>query len=158
MFNLFKKKPVILYAPVTGKAIDITNVPDQVFASRMMGDGIAFQLSEDTVYAPADATVTMIAGTLHAIGLALSNGAELLIHIGLDTVGLNGEGFKCHVTQGSKVKMGQPLIQIDREFMESKNINLITPMVITNSKDFDFEIQNINNDVIHSQSKLIEFK
>lgn len=160
MFNLFKKKePVTLYSPVSGKSIPIEEVPDKVFASKMMGDGVAFQFDGNTVYAPCDATISMIANTLHAIGLKLNNGAEVLIHIGLDTVNLNGKGFTKLVNQSDKVKRGTPLIEIDRSIMEANGIDLTMPMVITNGSEYTFQIENNSSEhVIMNETKLVEFK
>ena len=162
MLSLLKKKEsIVLYAPVTGAAIPIENVPDKVFASKMMGDGIAFEFEGDIVYAPCDATVTMIANTLHAIGLKLSNGAEVLIHIGLDTVDLQGVGFEKLVEKSSKVNIGMRLIKIDREVIKQNKINMITPMVITNRNGNEYVFcheKDINSYVIMNETKLIEFK
>lgn len=136
MFTIFKKKENVLAAPVSGRIIPIETVPDQVFAQKMMGDGVAFQYTGNTIAAPSDGTVKMIAETKHAIGLATDAGAEVLIHIGLDTVALNGEGFETAVAVGDKVKKGQTLITIDRGLMQEKGIDLTTPMVVTNANEF----------------------
>lgn len=114
MFKLFKKTDDIckLFAPVNGKTIALENVPDKVFASKMMGDGIGFEYEGNTIYAPCDGKITLVANTLHAVGITSENGAEILIHIGLDTVSLNGKGFKKLINQGDKVKKGTPLIEI----------------------------------------------
>ncbi|MCI4129551.1 PTS sugar transporter subunit IIA [Bacillus haynesii] len=159
MFNLFnkKKKEIALYAPVTGKKIPLEEVPDTVFSSKMMGDGIAFDFDGDTVYAPYDGKISMIANTLHAFGMKLDNGAEVLIHIGLDTVNLNGNGFKKMVEQGSKVKLGTPIIEIDRDVMEEHNINLTMPMVITNGSDYNFKHCHEIKNVVMGDTKVIEF-
>ncbi|MEA4875856.1 MAG: PTS glucose transporter subunit IIA [Anaerorhabdus sp.] len=139
MLSIFKKKKSKeLYAPVVGEAVSLDCVPDQVFASRMMGEGVAFKFEGETICSPCDAEVVLVAKTKHAIGLE-SNGLEILIHVGLDTVNLNGQGFKLCVKVGDKVKRGESLLKIDRNYMESKNIDLLTPMVIT-SKDIKLNI------------------
>ena len=89
----------VLYAPVTGSCIPLTEVKDEVFANKMMGDGVAFTFDGDTVVSPCDGTIVMIAATKHAIGIQGDDGVEVLIHVGLDTVSLNGEGFKASINQ-----------------------------------------------------------
>lgn len=148
MFKLFKKKECHeLVAPVTGKSIDLTQVPDAVFASKMMGEGIAFELESDTICAPCDGKITMLTNTLHAVGITADNGAEILIHIGLDTVNLNGQGFKALVHAQDKVKKGTPLIQLDLDFLKQQPYSLITPMVVTNSAQFDIHVAEANKPV-----------
>ncbi len=158
MFGFFgKKKDVELKAPVNGTMIDLTQVPDKVFASKMMGEGVAFVYDDNIVCAPVDGTITLIPNSLHAIGMTTDIGLEVLVHIGLDTVSLNGKGFKKLANQGDKVKAGTPIIQIDREFMKEKGIDLTTPMVITNSSDYNVEIISnstvTTNDVVLKCSK-----
>ncbi|MGM0213087.1 PTS sugar transporter subunit IIA [Enterococcus sp. AZ109] len=135
MFNIFKKKESVLTAPVSGTIIPIEEVPDQVFAQKMMGDGVAFQYNGMTIASPCNGTVKMIAETKHAIGITTDSGADVLIHIGLDTVALNGEGFEVAVSVGDKVTNGQTLITVDRELMQEKGIDLTTPMVVTNGNE-----------------------
>lgn len=149
MFKLFKKTDDIckLFAPVNGKTIALENVPDKVFASKMMGDGMGFEYEGNTIYAPCDGKITLVANTLHAVGITSENGAEILIHIGLDTVSLNGKGFKKLINQGDKVKKGTPLIEIDRQFMKEQNINLITPMVVTNAANYEINVIDEGKDV-----------
>lgn len=149
MFKLFKKTDDIckLFAPVNGKTIALENVPDKVFASKMMGDGMGFEYEGNTIYAPCDGKITLVANTLHAVGITSENGAEILIHIGLDTVSLNGKGFKKLINQGDKVKKGTPLIEIDRQFMKEQDINLITPMVVTNVANYEINVIDEGKDV-----------
>lgn len=159
MFQIFKKKePVILYAPVTGTSIALDNVPDPVFAQKMMGDGIAFMPETDTICAPCNGKITMVANTLHAVGITADNGAEILIHIGLDTVNLNGKGFTALVNVGDKVKLGTPLIQIDMAFMKKQEMVLTTPLVVTNTSEFSLVIEKAGSHVIMGESKVITFQ
>ena len=159
MFGFLKKnKDNNLYAPVTGEMIEIENVPDQMFAEKMMGDGVGFKFDGNTVYSPCDGEITMIANTLHAVGIKAANGAEILIHIGLDTVQLNGQGFKVITKAGSKVKKGTPIIEVDQEFMKKNNINLTTPMVITNSDEFSYDIKMDSSNVVSGDTMIVEFK
>jgi PTS system arbutin-like IIC component len=126
-----------LSACVSGKLIDMSEVNDDMFSQKMMGDGIAIEPEGDTVVAPADAEVTMIMEeSLHAIGLRLANGAELLIHIGIDTVKLNGRGFKALVKAGDKVKAGTPLIHFDQQVIKEAGYQTTVIMAVTNSTDY----------------------
>lgn len=136
MLSLKKEKKLKLYAPVNGTMISLADVPDKVFASEMMGKGVAFIYDDNLVCAPCDGKITLIPSTYHAFGMINAIGAEILVHIGLDTVNLKGRGFKALIEQGSKVKKGTPIIEIDREFMKENNVVLTTPVVITNSNDF----------------------
>ena len=98
----------------------------------MAGDGFAINYTGSTVVAPCDGTLTLIFKTNHAFSITTDNGVELLIHIGLDTVTLNGEGFERLIEEGQKVKAGTPIIKLNRELIESKGISLVTPVLITN--------------------------
>lgn len=154
MFKLFNNK-VELYSPVDGTAIDIESVPDKIFAQKILGDGIGLINHSNKVYAPCDATVTMVPKTKHAIGLTAKNGAEILIHVGLDTVNLRGEGLTMHVLTGDKVKKGDLLISYDQNFMRAWNVDLITPMVITNLSEYKVDILACNTE-INRKSKVAE--
>lgn len=150
MFEFLRKKKIYeLYSPVIGRSIRLDEVKDKVFSSKMMGDGLAFKLEKNIIYSPCDARVKLIPSSKHAIGLE-ANGLDILIHIGLDTVNLNGEGFKQLVSVGDAIKQGDPLLKIDLEFMKQKNIDLTTPMIIT-SKEHILSIvepRNVNLDSI----------
>lgn len=138
----FKKKdkgePVkSLKAFIPGKVISITEVNDQVFSSKALGDGVAIQPAAQIVTAPCDGVISMIAeDSDHAIGMTLNNGVELLLHIGLDTVSLNGEGFRVFVKADDKVKQGDKLMEFDKEFIESKGFETTCILVVTNSDDY----------------------
>ena len=126
-----------LTACVSGQLIDMSEVKDDMFSQKMMGDGIAIEPSGDTVVAPADGEVTMIMEeSLHAIGLRFLNGAEVLIHIGIDTVKLNGKGFTALVKQGDKVKAGTPLIRFDQAVIKEAGYQTTVIMAVTNSADY----------------------
>ena len=121
-----------LVAPITGKSLPLSETPDPVFAQKMAGDGLAIEPTGDVIVAPADGELTLVFNTQHAFAITLENGVELLVHIGIETVSLNGEGFEQLVEQGTKVKAGDPIIKIDREFIKSKGLPLTTPVLITN--------------------------
>jgi phosphocarrier protein FPr/phosphocarrier protein len=130
---------VILLAPFAGWLTPLDEVPDPVFAERMMGEGIAVDPIDPVLRAPADATVISIPDTAHAVTLRLANGAELLIHIGLETVGLGGKGFRALSFAGANVKAGDPLIEVDLAEVARAARSLVTPMVIANA-GFGFEV------------------
>jgi len=160
MFNFFKKnqnKEVNLVAPITGRTIDLSNVPDKVFAEKLAGDGIAIDPTGDIIVAPADGELTLVFKTMHAFAITLANGAELLIHIGIDTVSLNGEGFQQLVEAGKMVKAGTPIIKIDRDFILSKGLSLITPVLITNMDIVKELNTNVDKDVVAGQNEVISF-
>ena len=125
-----------LASPLTGNVVALANVPDQVFASGMMGKGVAVEPTVGKVFAPADAEVTTLFPTGHAVGLKTASGAEILIHIGMDTVQMNGDGFKAHVAQGDRVKRGQLLIEFDIDKIKAAGYPVITPVLVTNSDAF----------------------
>ena len=114
----------------------MADVPDETFAAEVLGMGAAVDPTEGKVVAPADGEVSTLFDTHHAIGLTLDNGMELLIHIGINTVELNGEGYKAHVAEGDRVKRGQTLITFDIPLIKSKGYPVITPVIITNPDDF----------------------
>jgi PTS system beta-glucosides-specific IIC component len=134
--KLFGKKTDDFYAPMAGKAVPITEVPDPTFAEGMLGNGIAIEPAEGKVYAPCDATVDMMFTTGHAVSLVADCGAEVLIHVGLETVGLEGKPFTIHVANGDKVKKGQLLIEVDLEAVKAAGLPTITPMLICNTDDY----------------------
>lgn len=129
-------KQLEIASPIKGTVLKLEKMKDDAFASGVLGKGAAIIPEEGKVYAPADGVITALFPTLHAIGMQADNGLELLIHIGLDTVQLNGEGFQAMVKQGDRVKKGQLLVTFDKEFIESKGFCLETPVLVTNSDDF----------------------
>ncbi|AIC94165.1 PTS sugar transporter subunit IIA [Shouchella lehensis] len=140
--KLFGKKqvePETLVAPMNGTAVAIEEVPDPTFGEKMIGDGLAIQPTEGKVVAPIGGKVVQVFPTKHAFGIETENGAELLVHIGLETVAMNGEGFTAHVQEGDKVKAGDMLIEFDLELVKEKASNTITPIVVTNHDQFTIE-------------------
>ena len=134
--KLFGKKTDDFYAPMAGKAVPITEVPDPTFAEGMLGNGIAIEPAEGKVYAPCDATVDMMFTTGHAVSLVADNGAEILIHVGLETVSLEGKPFTAHAANGDKVKKGQLLIEVDLDAVKAAGLPTITPMVVCNTDEY----------------------
>ncbi|MGL4363376.1 MAG: PTS sugar transporter subunit IIA [Cellulosilyticaceae bacterium] len=133
MFSFFKKnKGINLYAPLSGTAVNISEVPDAVFAEKMVGDGLAINPTSNKVVAPCDGKVVQIFPTNHAIGMEIEGGVDLLIHVGIDTVELNGEGFKRLVEEGTQVKKGDPILEIDFDKIREHGKPTITPVIVTN--------------------------
>lgn len=122
-----------VYAPFSGKVIPLSKVPDEVFSSGAMGQGLAIEPSDSKLYAPFDGTIVMVAPTKHAIGLRSTSGVELLVHIGLDTVTLDGTPFSLKVKEGDTVKKGEVLAEFDKALIEQNGLTTITPVIITNS-------------------------
>lgn len=125
-----------LCAPVAGTVKALSDVPDKTFADKVLGDGAAIVPSEGKVYAPADGTVANIMESKHGIMFVTESGVEILIHIGLDTVNLNGKYFKSHVSEGDKVKKGKLLVEFDMDAIKKEGYDLITPVVVTNISDY----------------------
>lgn len=155
MFGFLKNKKIYeIYAPADGKVIPLEEVNDKVFSEKLMGDGVAFRFSGDTLYSPCDGKVSMIFPTKHAIGFVCDNGAELLLHIGFNTVELNGEGFTCLVTAGERIKAHDPIMKINTDRMKEKGIDLTTPLVITNTDAY--QINHLSVDEVCKTMKVME--
>lgn len=155
MLNLFRKKKTIeIMSPLTGEAISIEQVPDQVFSTRMIGDGSAVVPSNGTVVAPCDGTVVQIFPTNHAIGLETEEGIELLVHIGIDTVELKGEGFTRLLEPGTKVTKGTPIVEVDLETLDFNNKSLVTPVIITNMDKIE-KIQTVTGKTLAGETQIM---
>ena len=126
----------MLGAPAAGRAVSIKEVNDPTFAEEILGKGVAVIPSEGKIYAPADGEIGMVFDTLHAVSLTTEYGAEVLIHVGLDTVKMKGEGFEGHVKAGDKVKKGDLLLTVDLEKVKAAGYDIITPMLICNTGDY----------------------
>ena len=133
MLNFFKKDKIIeIKAPVRGEAVDLSVVTDPVFADKMVGDGLAFKPEEGVLYAPVDGEVVQVFPTKHALGLRTKEGLEVLIHIGIDTVEMRGEGFTSFVEPKQWVKAGDKLLEFDLELIAAKGKSTLSPLVIAN--------------------------
>ena len=133
MFNLNKNNnEEEIYSPCIGECIPITQVKDEVFSEKMMGEGVAFLLKDDMVYSPCDGKIMMIAPTKHAFGIKTKAGTEILVHIGLETSEMNGNDFEVLVNLGKDVKVHTPIIKVDMDSIKEKKIDITTPLVITN--------------------------
>ena len=151
MFGLFNKKKIEIYAPVLGKVIDITEVEDAVFSAKMLGDGFAVEPEADCILAPCDGQVVLLAGTKHAVAIE-KNGVQILIHVGLDTVELNGAGFEVHIKENDSVKQGDKLITFDRNYILSQEKKLTTIVVLTNMAD---KVKNVVKTLEDNSGKIL---
>lgn len=135
--ELKELKQEIIASPMIGQVVKLENVPDEVFASGAMGKGIAIDPADGTVVAPAAGEITLVFPTGHAIGMRTENGAEILIHVGMDTVSLAGKGFNTFVQVGDKVDAGQKLLEFDLATIREANLPIISPVIVTNSTEFE---------------------
>lgn len=157
--KLFSKKietrAVEIYSPLDGEAIPLEEVPDPVFAQKMMGDGLAIIPKNGNVVSPINGKVVQIFPTKHAVGLVSEEGLEILIHIGLETVELNGEGFEVEVNAGETVKVGDPLINVDLDYLEQKHKEIVTPIIITNMLDKVGDLEYVKKNNIVTRGDII---
>lgn len=142
-------------SPLNGKAVSLDSVPDPVFSDRVLGDGCAVIPSDGKIYSPVNGEISSIAETNHAYGFSSDDGLEVLVHFGLETVALKGNGFTPHVAVGDKVKIGDLVAEVDVELLKSKNINLITPVLVCDGAD-DLEMQ-VTDGTVKAGDKLIAF-
>ena len=129
-------KETIICAPVSGKVICREDIPDETFASGIMGEGVGIKPEEEIIVAPFDGEITSVVDTGHAVGLTSSDGVELLIHVGVDTVKMQGDGFQVFVTEGQKVKTGEKLLKFDRDKIRKAGYSDTTAVLVTNSDDY----------------------
>lgn len=164
MINFFKKekkksmKMGTLIAPIDGKVIDLNLVEDKVFSEKIVGDGIAIISTGTVVKAPSDGLLKMIFETNHAFALVLDDGTEVMVHIGLDTVELKGEGFKRLEEVGTRVKKGQPIIEIDRDIIIGKGYLLVTPLLILNMDSIEKITYSKSKTVIAGIETVLEYE
>ena len=141
LFGFGKKKEEQIFAHLKGEFVKLEDVKDPVFSQKMMGDGFAIDPTEGVLYAPVNGEVVNLFPTLHAIGIKSENGFEILMHIGLDTVNLKGEGFEALVKVGDNVTIGQELIKFDLESIKEKVPSMVTPLVVTNLEGKEVNIK-----------------
>jgi len=145
MFGFFKAKKETILSPADGDIVQLEEVPDEVFSQKMAGDGIAIMPRSNTFVAPVAGTVTKIFSTNHAFSIKTKSGLEVMVHIGLDTVALDGEGFKRLAKEGDSVNIGKPIISADLEFIVSKGKNIVTPIVLNHEKELVITTDIIGN-------------
>ncbi|AGJ87005.1 MULTISPECIES: N-acetylglucosamine-specific PTS transporter subunit IIBC [Raoultella] len=147
-----------LVSPITGDIVALEQVPDEAFASKAVGDGVAVKPTDKTVVAPAAGTVVKIFNTNHAFCLETENGAEIVVHMGIDTVALNGQGFKRLVEEGAEVQAGQPILEMDLDYLNANARSMISPVVCSNSDDYSALVILATGKVVAGQTPLYEIK
>ncbi|MCD8915133.1 PTS glucose transporter subunit IIA [Staphylococcus simulans] len=150
------EKDIEIYAPISGEYVNIEDIPDPVFAQKMMGDGFGINPSEGVVVSPINGKVDNVFPTSHALGLKADNGLELLIHIGLDTVQLNGEGFKVLVESGDTVSVGDPLVEFDLDYISQNAKSVISPIIITNTDQAEKIDIHAQDQLVKNETKVID--
>lgn len=140
LFKRKQKQTTKIYAPVDGTLLPLEQVEDPVFSQKMMGEGIAILAQGNEVLAPADGKLTMIAETKHAFGMVLENGLEMIVHVGLETVNLKGEGFQVLCEMNQTVTKGTPILKVDHAVMKEHGISLCTPVIMINHQDHPFTL------------------
>lgn len=147
-----------LVSPITGDVVALEQVPDEAFASKAVGDGIAVKPTSNIVVAPAAGTLVKIFNTNHAFCLETNNGAEIVVHMGIDTVALEGKGFKRLVEEGTDVKAGEPILEMDLDFLNANARSMISPVVCSNSDDYSALVILASGKVVAGQTPLYEIK
>ncbi|AKE61826.1 PTS N-acetyl glucosamine transporter subunits IIABC [Citrobacter amalonaticus Y19] len=147
-----------LVSPVTGDVVALEQVPDEAFASKAVGDGVAVKPTDKTVVSPAAGTIVKIFNTNHAFCLETEKGAEIVVHMGIDTVALNGQGFKRLVEEGAEVTAGQPILEMDLDYLNANARSMISPVVCSNIDDFSGLVIKADGHVVAGQTPLYEIK
>jgi glucose-specific phosphotransferase system IIA component len=158
MLNFLKKtsSDCVIKAPASGRCVALEDLRDGMFSEKMLGDGVAIDTIGDVVCAPCDGVITTVVPSKHAFAMKLKNGLELLVHIGLETVSLNGEGFTLLVEVDEKVKVGTPIIKIDRAFIEGKGLSLITPVIVVGEHQYDLDKCALGQEITAGESSILE--
>jgi glucose-specific phosphotransferase system IIA component len=146
-----------IYSPMQGRVLPLEQVPDETFAAKMLGDGFAVEPQTGELVAPVNGTITLVFDTKHAIGIKTDSGIELLIHVGIDTVKMKGEGFNVKVKMGDRVKVGDPILKVDLNKVKQKAKSLITPVVITNMKLIE-SVQLIKTGDVNIVDHILDYK
>ncbi len=143
LFNMFKgkKEELQFVLPIKGEVVSITDIPDPVFAGKMMGDGFGIIPENGEVYSPVTGEIASIFPTLHALGIKVGDDTEILVHFGLDTVNLKGEGFEAFVKEGDKVQAGDKLLQVDIDAIKDRVPSLTTPIIFTKLEGKEFDVK-----------------
>lgn len=157
-WNKKKKEEVKIIAPCSGRLVDITEVPDEVFSAKMLGDGVAIWQEGNEVCAPAAGKITMIAETNHAFGITTEDGTQLLVHVGLETVDLNGEGMEVLAKVDQKVNAGDPVLRIDMKLMAEKEIKMIVPVIVLEGDYSELVKENLGTMAERGNTKIAVLK
>ena len=153
-----KKADIKVYSPLKGEIISIEQIPDPVFSQKMVGDGIGIIPINGDVFSPIDGKVVQVFPTNHAVGMVADNGVEILLHLGLDTVELKGEGFRMDIVEGDKVKANEKIGNFDLEFVKGKGKGIITALVFPNIVDLGKNIENIKLGDVEAGDEILTIK
>lgn len=153
----FAGEKMTVMAPIDGKVIPLEQIPDETFATAILGPGCGIEPTGDTVYAPFDGTITQVASTLHAIGITSDDGIELLIHVGMDTVEMQGKGFTSLVKEEQKVKAGTALLKVDLDAIRAANHPTTTAIIVTNGDDLP-KLHIIADGIVSTGTPLFKFE
>lgn len=155
--NNHNRNLIKIYSPVKGEIVPLKSVNDVAFSNGLLGDGIAVYPEDDTITAPSDGYISALFPTLHAIGIITNDGVEILIHIGIDTVELNGKYFFPNIKINQKIKTGDVLVKIDRNNIKKAGYDIVIPIIITNLKKYSI-VNRINNGLVDKEEVLMEIK
>ena len=153
----FKGEKKTVMMPLAGKVIPLEELPDETFASAILGGGCGIEPTGDTVYAPFDVTVTQVPESLHSVGLMSDDGIEVLIHVGMDTVEMQGKSFEAQVKVDQKVKAGTPLLKIDLDAIRAAGHPTATALIVTNADDLP-EMQIVGGGIVAAGAPLFKFE
>lgn len=157
LFDALKKKEILIASPMQGSCVSIEEVSDPTFSQEILGKGVAVKPADGRVCAPADGVVSTVFPTGHAVGMTTRDNVEILIHVGLDTVKMNGEGFEIRCTDGQEVKKGELLIQADLEKISEAGYDTITPVIVCNSDDFS-QIDKLTGNEVKAGDTILTLK
>ena len=158
MFDFIKKqKEVAVYAPMSGVAVSLSDVPDEAFSQKILGDGGAVIPNSGAIYSPIDGEIIDITDSKHAFCITGNDGTEMLLHVGIDTVKLKGEGFRVNIVSGDKVKAGTKIATVDLEVLKKNNIHPHTPVVLTEAQNYKIT-QVHEGDVLGGRDVLFLYK
>lgn len=148
----------VLLAPFSGKTVELASVPDPVFAEKLTGDGLAIELASDTVLAPCDGVISLFFDTKHAFAITTDDGIQILVHVGLDSIILNGEGLTALKKSGDRVKAGTPIIKIDLDVLKKNAINMISPVLVVNyDKVSDLKTRSAGCEVSAGNDEVLQY-
>ncbi|GFP76308.1 PTS sugar transporter subunit IIA [Clostridium fungisolvens] len=160
--NLFKssnRNKKVLYAFTNGTSIDLAAVKDEVFSQKMMGEGIAITPTDNKVYSPCDGKIIIVMkDSKHAVGIETEDGVEILIHVGIDTVSLKGEGFNIHCEEGQKVKKGELLISFDKKLLNDKELDDTIMLILANQNNHEILNFHVDKNMVAKDSILLEYR
>lgn len=157
LFDAFKKKGITIASPMKGSCVSIKEVSDPTFGDEILGKGVAIKPEDGRVYAPADGVITTLFPTGHAVGMTTDEGVELLVHVGLDTVAMKGEGFRIIAKEEQKVKKGDLLIEADLEKIKAAGYDTITPVVVCNTDEYS-EINGHTDREVNAGDDILDIK